>query len=83
MIIDDEFFLKVKANLGIVTDDEDINISIRLRLNTIVGYLINGGASETSIISDSGIGCIAIGVNDLLSNEAGGVKFSPDRKSVV
>lgn len=73
---DNELINKVKLNLGITSEDEDIDSNIRLKINAVKGYLINGGA-KLDDISDQVISCISIGVNDLLNNKAGDTKFSP------
>ena len=73
---DEELLIEVKRNIGITTDDTDINKSIRNKMLTAKLYLINGGA-VFSELSELAIGCISIGVNDLLNNNAGETKFSP------
>lgn len=73
----DTLLADVKHHLSISTDDDDINANIKLKINAICAYLINGGANLEGTISDNTVSCIAIGVNDLLNSTAGGTKFSP------
>lgn len=67
---------KVKSHLSITLQDEDLDKTIQLKVNAVIGYLQYGGAviDETN---DRLVECVAIGVNDLLNNKAGEIKFSP------
>ncbi len=67
----------IKKILGITSDDEDINRQLELKINAVVDYLANAGASYSAIQSNAGITCVALGVNDLLNNKAGETKLSP------
>lgn len=75
----DTLLTDVKASLGITIDDEMINKSIELKINAVKTYLRNAGADieEDKELTNDIIGCITIGVNDLLNNKAGDTKFSP------
>lgn len=77
MDVSPELLKNVKTQLEILTDDEDIDNNIRLKILAVMVYLSNGGASEESLKSPLAISCISIGVNDLLENKAGGSSFSP------
>ncbi|WP_066499915.1 hypothetical protein [Abyssisolibacter fermentans] len=67
----------VKISLGITTDDTDIMKSIDLKIKAVQVYLTNAGATEASINTELGTSCIVIGVNDMLNQKAGEMKFSP------
>lgn len=67
---------KVKKNLSIMVDDEDLNVNIQLKIEAVIGYLKSAGA----VIDEENpqiVSCVSIGVNDLLNNKAGETKFSP------
>lgn len=68
---------EVKTQLGITIDDQDIDSNIQMKINAVMGYLIDGGAVIKEPIEAKTSACIAIGVNDLLNNKAGGTDFSP------
>ncbi|MBH1941639.1 hypothetical protein I5677_12120 [Mobilitalea sibirica] len=76
---------KVKEAIGIVTDDPGVNSNIKGKAIAVKNYLIKAGAkhmtpdpvTQKSVITETDIACIAIGVNDLLNNKAGETKFSP------
>jgi len=68
---------EIKRLLEIITEDEDVNNSIKLKMLACVNYLYNGGASKESIISPLGMACVAVGTNDLMERKGGGVSFSP------
>lgn len=71
----------IKSSLSITIDDKEVNKNIELKINTVKAYLKNAGADikdeEDAELTNDIIGCIAIGVNDLLNNKAGDTKFSP------
>lgn len=73
---DAQLLQEVKDYIGIMTDDEDANRNIRMKINTVKQYLENGGA-KVKDPSSTVVGCIAVGVNDLLNEKAGETKFSP------
>lgn len=67
---------KVKKNLSIMVDDEDLDANIKLKIEAVIGYLKSAGA----VIDEENpqiVSCVSIGVNDLLNNKAGETKFSP------
>jgi len=68
---------ETKNLLPIITDDEDVNNSIKLKMLAVVNYLYNGGASKGNITSPLGMACVALGVQDLMERKGGGVSFSP------
>ena len=74
---------KIKLSLGILSDDEELDSSINLKIQSIQGYLKNAGASDKAINSELGISCIAIGVNDLMNQQAGATKLSPAFKMLA
>lgn len=75
----DKVLEDIKTSLGITIDDEEINKNIAQKINTVKLYLKNAGADiqNDTELSDDILGCIAVGVNDLLNNKAGETKFSP------
>lgn len=68
---------KVKIAMEILTVDKDFDRVLQLKICAVKGFLKNAGISESALATSEGIQCIAIGVDDLLNNAAGEVKFSP------
>lgn len=66
----------IKVHLGIVVDDEDVNKNISLKIEVVKSYLKEAGA-KIEEENNQLIGCVAIGVNDLLNNTYGKTEFSP------
>lgn len=73
---DDTLLADVKSALGITVEDDDVDRNIRMKISTVKVYLLNAGM-KSDISNDSIVGCVAVGVNDLLNNKAGETKFSP------
>lgn len=67
----------VKTALGIITDDQDVNTTLTLKIEAVKGYLEDAGATLDEPLTPKQASCISIGVNDLLNNKAGGTVFSP------
>lgn len=73
-----DLLASIKDYLGILTDDEDVNRNLTIKINAVKTYLINGGLTIVDeIYNEEVIACIATGVNDLLNSNTGGTKFSP------
>lgn len=69
---------KVKSQLGITSQDEQLNKNLQIKIEAIKEFLIQAGAKiDDSCVSDRVITCISIGVNDLLNTKAGEIRFSP------
>ena len=72
-----ELLGKVKLALGITISNITLDTKIWMHIAAVKGYLIAGGAANTVGENDLEVNCIAIGVNDLMNQTAGGVKYSP------
>jgi len=68
---------EIKGLIEIITDDEDLDRSIKSKMLAVVNYLYNGGASKEGISSPLGMACVALGVQDLMERKGGSVSFSP------
>lgn len=71
-----DIYDRVKLILGYIDTDEAIDSTIALRINTVAGFMLGAGIVEEVIKSDTGIGAIAIGVQDLMNTKSSEVKFS-------
>lgn len=58
-------------------DDPEMKRKIKLNIDAIREFLMNAGANEDVIVTDLGIVCISLGVNDLMNSSSGEAKFSP------
>jgi len=75
--MDDKLLQEIKVGLGISSNDEQINATIRQKIEAVKSYLKGGGVSEKMMMDAAAVSTIVIGVNDLWDQEAGEVKFSP------
>lgn len=80
---DNELLSKIKIELGIITDDPEMDDRIKSKMLAVKHFLITGGAPETVGTNNSEVTCIAIGVNDLLDSTSGNIKFSPAFKMMA
>ncbi len=48
-----------------------------LFIGEVKEFMRDAGVKDEKLASEASVGCIAVGVNDLLNYESGGVRFSP------
>lgn len=64
----DRLIEEVKAAIGIVSDDTDIDNQIRIRIYAVIQYINRGGANlNIETLTEYEIFCIARGVDDMLN----------------
>lgn len=71
---DAELLDNVKSGLSITGTLYDFNLMQKIA--AVKGYMLNAGISIQQIVSDLGIACLTIGVNDIWNLSSGEVKFS-------
>lgn len=73
---------KVKTALGMNGSDYQ-NETLSLYIGEVVDFMIDAGVQREVAESETAVGCIAIGVNDLWNYSSGGVRFSDYFKSRI
>lgn len=68
---------RVAIDLGFDSTDEDMMKLVKQKVMVVKQFLISGGAVQEIFEQANAYGCLCIGVNDLLNNEAGNTNFSP------
>lgn len=56
-------------------DDPEMKRKIKLNIDAIKEFLMNAGANEDVIVTDLGIACISLGVNDLMNSSSEKLNF--------
>lgn len=78
----EERLTKVKIALGMNGSDYQ-NETLSLYIGEVVDFMVSAGVQREVVESETAVGCIAVGVNDLWNYSSGGVKFSEYFKSRV
>lgn len=71
---DAEILIEIKAGLGIT--GRHMDKKLRTYIDEVQRYMVGAGVRGALVNSDAAVGCILIGVNDIMNYQPGGVRLS-------